>query len=303
MSIKRDTIPFGPAKIVRGALTFWTAKELNVVVTTEYADVDSDQFGQGTKNIVNQIIEVEGAPQSIWALLASVWAAADINPAINSRIITAVQVPTVIHGEDGSLLTIPASGIIDIPSLAIGVDKGEFGNIKIVGVCANGFALGDEGSVYTYEAAGGVFGNPSNPDYLAAGAWGMEWGDNVLAGDLLEAVTIKPDFKVEPVKAGKRILDYRRKGCQFSAEVVASANLEDVSGLHNDGATFLYGQRNSTAAHDLVFTAASGHAINLKAAAMMKAAMKFASLEQRQQGAMFETTGLTGARVVITTPA
>jgi len=73
--------------------------------------------------------------------------------------------------------------------------------------------------------------------------------------------------------------------------------------LHNDGATFQYGQRNSVAAHDLVFTAATGHTLTLVKAFLEKSPMKFASLEQRQQGLSFKTSGLTGARVSWTTPA
>ncbi len=303
MSIQRDTIPFGPAKIVRGALTCWSAKDINVVVTTEFADVNPDQYGQGTKTILDQIIEVEFPPQSIWALLASLWVAADINPTINSRIVTAAPTPTVLHGEDGALLTIPASGIIGLPDLNIGVDKGEFGSMKIGGVTTNAKALGADGALFTYAATGGTYGNPSNPDYLAAGAWGMEWGDAILSGDILEAISIKADFKTDAIKAGKRTMDWRRRGTQFAAEVTAGNDLEALSDIINDGATFLYGQRNATAAQDLVFTAATGHTLTMVKAFIEKTPMKFASLEQRNQGISFRTTGLTGARVSWTTPA
>jgi hypothetical protein len=37
MSIQRDIIPFGPAKIMLGAVTFYSAKAVDVVVTTEFA--------------------------------------------------------------------------------------------------------------------------------------------------------------------------------------------------------------------------------------------------------------------------
>ena len=302
MSIQRDTIPFGPAKIVRGGLTLYSAKDISVVVTTEFAEVNPDQFGQGTKTIVDQIIEVEFAPSAVWASLATVWPAADINPAINSRIITTEVTPTLLHGEDGALLTILASGVIGLPGVDIGVDKGEFSAMKIGGVCTNGKALGAAGSLYTYAANGGVFGNPTAPDYLAAGAWSINWGEEILTGDLLAAASIKPDFKTEAVKAGKRTLDWRRKGCQFSAEVTSDADLVALSGLHNDGATFQYGQRNSAAAKDLVFTANTGHTLTLAKAFLEKSPMKFASLEQRGQGLSFKTSGLTGARVSWTTP-
>jgi hypothetical protein len=303
MSIQRDTIPFGPAKIVRDTLSVYSAKEINVVVTTEFADVSPDQYGQGTKTILDQTIEVEFSPQSIWALLASVLPASHINPSIGGRLVTAAPVPTLLHGEDGSLLTIPASAIIGLPDISLGVDKGEFGTMKIGGVTTNGKQLGDAGALYTYAPAGGAYGNPGSPDYLAAGAWSMAWGANILAGDLLEAVTIKPDFKTEAVKAGKRTLDWRHKGCQFAADVVAAIDLEALSDIHNDGATFLYGQRNSTAAEALVFTAATGHTFTLAAASLEKSPMRFAMLEQRQQGVSFRTSSLAGARVSWTTPA
>jgi hypothetical protein len=303
MSIQRDTIPFGPAKIVRGADTLYSAKDIDVVVTTEYADVDSDQFGQGTKTIVDQIIEVVFNPQSLWSLLSKVWPASHINPTIGARLITATATPTVLHGEDGALLTIPASAYLEIPDLSIGVDKGEFGQMKIGGVTTNAKALGASGALFTYAKTGGTFGSASNPDYLAAGDWQVDYKDGALAGDLLEGVVLKPDFKTEAVKAGKRTLDYRIKGCQFGADVVAAFDLADLSAIHNDADTFLYGQRNSTAAGDLVFTAASGHTITVPSAAIMKTPAKFAMLSQRNQAISFMGSLLTGARVAWTTPA
>src|SRR2546423_1501923 len=109
----REQIPFGPAKIVRGAVTLWSAKDVDITITTEYADVNPDQFGQGKKTIVDRIIEVVSPPQSIWAPPAGVGPPSHINPTIGARLVTATATPTVLHGEDGSLLTIPCSAIID----------------------------------------------------------------------------------------------------------------------------------------------------------------------------------------------
>lgn len=303
MSIQRDTIPFGPAKIVRDTLTLYSAGPINVTVITEFADVNPDQFGQGTKTILDQTIEVEFSPQALWANLTKVWADADINPAISSRIVTGTPVATELHGEDGALLTIPATGIITLPDVNLGVDKGEFGSMKIGGVTTNGKALGASGALYTYADTGGTFGTPDSPDYLAAGQWSAAWGATILTGDLLSAAQIRPDFKTEKVVAGKRTLDWRRRGCQFSTELISTADLTDLSGIYNDGTTFQYGQRNSKAAQDLVFTAAAGNTLTLAKAFLNKSATRFASLEQRGQGIMFETSGLTGARVSWTTPA
>jgi len=301
MSIQRNNIAFGPAKIVIGAplnVTLYSAKNIDITVTTTYADVDSDQFGQGTKTIVDQVIEATFNPQSLYALLASVWPATHINPAIGTRIL-GPNPPTVqFHGEDASLLTILAGNIIAIPDINIGVDKGEFGTMKIGGVCANGTALGAPNSLYTLADNGGVFGNPSNPDYLLAGDWSYTWKGNVLAGELLEAISIKPDFKTKPVKAGKRTLDWRFAGTQFAAEVVSSQDPAVLAGLYNDGQTFVYGARNLASAGPLVVTNnTTANAITMPYA-MIEKDMKQYSLEaQRNKGISFKSANLVGARI------
>ena len=302
MSIQRDSIPFGPAKIVQGATTFYSAGDIDVTVITEFADVNPDQHGQGVKTVLDQTIEVSFKPQSVWANLAKVYPASHIAPTIGARLIGANPVPVVIHGESGALLTIPCPAHTGLASTMLGVDKGEHGDMKFTGVCTNGKSPGENGALYTYAAAGGNYGNPVQPDYLAAAQWDMAWGDNVLAGTLLEAVTLNPDFKIEPVKFGPRTVDFRFKGTQFAAGVVAAHDLPDLSDLNNDGATVVFGGRNTAQGKDLVLTSALGHTLTLVAAAIEKSGLKFGMKEAAPRAIDFRTSALAGARISWTTP-
>ena len=304
MSIQRDNIAFGPAKIVINygtPITLYSAKAIDVTVTTEYAEVNSDQFGQGTKVIVDQTIEAMFAPQSLYALLTSVWPSTHINPSIGTRILGSSPPTVQFHGEANSLLTFLAGGIIGIPGVDIGVDKGEFSQMKIGGVCQNGKTLGSASSLYTLADTGGTFGTPSNPDYLMAGDWNFTWKTSALGGELLESVSIKPDFKTTAVKAGKRTLDWRHGGCQFNADVVSSQDPAILAALYNDGSTFAYGARNTASAGALVFTnPATSNTITI-GSAMIEKDMKQYSLEaQRNKAISFRSANLTGARIAWT---
>lgn len=302
MSIQRDTIPFGPAKLVFGATNFHSAGDVDVEVLSELADVANDQYGQGVKTLLDQTVEVTCRPQSLWSLLTSVLPNSHIAPTIGTRLIGASPTPLVLHGEDSHLLTIHAACITQLPSLSLGVDKGEFGPMKFTGVVTNAKSPGEAGALLTYAATGGTYGTPSDPDYLAAAQWDAAWDTAVLAGTLLEAVNINPDLKIEPVKAGSRTLDFRVMGIQFSADLVAAFSLTDLAGLFSDGATFSYGQRNTAQGADLVLTSGLGHTFTLAAAALEKAALRFAMKEGRNREVSFRTTPLTGARISWTTP-
>jgi hypothetical protein len=302
MSIQRDTIPFGPGKVAIGADTLYSAGDINVNVITQFADVKSDQYGQGIKTIVDQTIEIAFRPQSLWSLIATVWPAAHLNPTIGSRVIGAAPGNLTIHGEDSSLLTVFAPGLVQLPSLSLGVDKAEFGEMKFVGVVDDAKSPGAADSLFTYAATGGTYGTPSAPDYLAAAEWSMAWNTDVLEGTLLESVTINPDMQVEPVKFGPRTVDFRRMGIQFGASVVAAHDLADLAALHGDDTTFLFGRRNTALGADLVLTSGLGHTITLKSAALEKSAMRYAMKEQRARNLDFRTSLLTGARVTLTAP-
>ena len=210
--------------------------------------------------------------------------------------IGAAPTALVLHGEDSSLLTAFAAARTALPSLSLGVDKGEFGEMEFTGIVTNGKELGEAGSLYTYASSGGTYGTPADPDYLAASAWTADWKESALEGTLLESVTINPDLKIEPVKAGSRTLDFRHMGIQFSADVTAAVSLPNLSDIHGDG-SFTYGGRNTEASGDLVLTSALGQSLTLKAAAIEKAAMKFAMKEARNRAITFRTSLLTGARI------
>jgi len=301
--IQRDSIPFGPAKIVFGATTLHSAGDVDVEVITEFADVGNDQYGQGTKTVLDQMIKVRFRPQSLWANLAKALPNSHIAPTIGARIITGTVTPLVLHGEDSSLLTVIAAGITGLPSVSLGVDKGEFGDLEFTGVVTNGKSPGEAASLFTYAATGGTYGTPADPDYLAAAQWDADWKSSALAGTLLESISINADLRIEPVKAGPRTLDFRHGGIQFNADLTATASLPDLATLHGDGATFVYGARNTAAAGDLVLTSALGHTFTLTEAMIEKAALKFAMKEARNRAISFRTTPLTGARISWTTPA
>ena len=303
MSIHRDTIPFGPAKIVHGSDTFYSAGDIDVTVVTERADVNPDQYGQGVKTVIDQIIEVVFKPQSLWSLLDKVYPSAEIAPTIGSRSIGASPTALIIHGEDSSLLTIPCPAITGMPSLMLGVDKGEFGTMKYTGIVTNGKNIGESGALYTYAATGGTYGTPATPDYLAAAQWDVTWKSTALTGTLLESVTINPELKIEAVKAGPRTMDFRRRGIQFTADIIAAADLTALSGIINDAATFKFGGRNTADGGDLVLTSVLGHTFTMVTAALDKAAMKYAMKQARPRALSFRTAALTGARVSWTTPA
>lgn len=297
MSIHRDNIPFGPAKIVHGSDTFYSAGDIDISVVTEYADVNSDQFGAGVKTIIDQTVEVSFRPQSLYSLLAKVWPTAHIAPTtIGNRIIGGSAVPLVLHGEDSSLFTVYCSALTGIPSYALGVDKGEFGTMKFNGVVTNGKGIGEAASLYTYAATGGTYGTPSAPDYLGAANWEVTWGSTVLAGTLLEAATLTPELKIEPVKAGHRTLDYRMAGIQFHASVMMNLTMVELAALYADAATFSYGGRNSTLGKDLVFTSALANVVTLPTSMIEKHAAKFGMKEARSRAVDFRTSVLSGAR-------
>ena len=173
--------------------------------------------------------------------------------------------------------------------------------MKLGGVCQNGKALGTASSLYTLADAGGVFGNPQNPDYLLAGDWSYAWKGAVLAGELLEAIQLTPDFKTKPVKAGKRTLDWRHAGCQFGVDVTGTHDPAALAALYNDGATFAYGARNSASAGALVFTNnATANTVTIGSAMIEKDAKQYSLEAQRNKGVSFKSTNLVGARIAWT---
>ena len=309
MSIQRDAIPFGPGKIVSpNGDTFYSAGDIDVQVITKWADVKPDQYGPGVKTVLDRTIEVTFKPQSIYALMdgtgaKGVYPATHIAPtALGGRIIggtlpTTSVTSLVIHGEDSSLLTVFCPALVGIPTVMLGIDKGEFGTMKYIGVVTNGKDVGDASGLYTYAAAGGTYGTPGVPDYLSASEWQFTWHSSALSGTMLEAVTITPDFKYVPVMAGPRTMDFRFDGVQFSASVVAAIDSVALSTFENAGSTGTLGQRNTAVGGDLVFSSALGNTFTLKTSAIEKYAKKYDMKGQRARAIDFRTAVLSGARI------
>lgn len=304
MIIERDVLThLGPGKVVYNSGTeHWSAGDITVEIVTELADVDSDQHSHGVKTVLDQKVVVKYRPQSLWALLDLFYAADYVNPSKGARLIGATAKPLVIHGEDGSLFTVHNAALTGLPSVKLGVDSGEFGDVEFTGVITDAKQVGESAALFTYAGSGGTFGSPAAADYLAAANWEAGWNSAALGGTLLDAVTITPDYKVEAIKAGPTTIDFRAMGVQFSADLRAAWDPADLQALINDAATYVRGARNTAGAADLVLTSGLGHTFTLSAAFPEKGSLLYAMKDIRSNPITFRTTGRSAARVSWTTP-
>lgn len=305
MILERDVLThLGPGKVIYNSGTaHWSAADITAEIIADMADVDSDQHSEGTKTVRDMMVKVKYRPQSLWALLDLFYASGFVNPTKGGRLIGATAKPLVIHGEDSSLFTIHNAALTGLPSIKLGVDAGEFGDVEFTGIITTAKQSGEAAALYTYAATGGTFGTPAAADFMGAGNWEVDWNTAALGGTLLDAVTITPDYKVEPVKAGPLTIDFRHNGLQFSADVKAAWSPVELATLVNDAATFIRGARNTAGAGDLVFTSGTGHTFTLESAFPEKASLLYAMKEIRSNPITFRTTGRSAARVSWTTPA
>lgn len=306
MILERDVVnQIGDAKYVYdGGTDFYAAADATYEVVVDQPDVDSDQYGYGAKTNRDNRGLLKLRPQSVWAVLSAVYPSTHINPSRGAPLIGSAAKAMVVHGRDSSLLTIHNCCQTSLPTLKLGLDAGEFGDLEYTGVITTAKQMGESGALQTYAATGGTFGTPTTPDYLAAGDWEVDWNSGALAGTMLEACTITPEFSVKEVKmGGMAAVDFIVEKCQFSVSIRAAWDPLDLNTLLNDAASYTRGSRTTAGAGDLVLTSSLGHTFTLHSCLPDKADLRYAQTDVRSGAINFRGSKISGARISWTTPA
>lgn len=262
MSVTRANLIGGPCKIVQSGGTIFTKDDVNWEIVDESVDVDASMHGDAIDEVtINSMIKVTGTPWGAWENLAVLLPSAYTTPVIGSRIMGDADVPLVVTGKDGQILTSLAAGITKMPDLYLGVDKTIFGSMEWTGVVGNGLDMQTASSLYTITSgayADSTFAFTNFRQQLYTGAWSGKTGFSAVQAQ--EGWTLTHELKLEPVKIQSRIVDFRIIGYRLMAKCKpfgpTQAEIEAQLKVQGTGADA--GHRRGAAGADLVITGASG---------------------------------------------
>lgn len=262
MSATRANLIGGPCKIVRSAATIFTKDDVNWEIVDESVDVDTSMHGDAIDEVtVNSMIKVTGTPWGAWESLATLLPSAYTTPTIGSRIMGDADVPLVVTGTDGQILTAIATGITKLPDLYLGVDKTIFGQMEWTGVVGDAKDMQTADSLYTITSGAysdSTFAKTNFKQQLYTAAWGSKTGFTAFQAQ--EGWTLTHELKLEPIKMQSRIVDFKIIGYRLMAKCKpfgpTQAQIESQLKVQGTGADA--GHLRSANAADLVITGASG---------------------------------------------
>lgn len=147
----------GPAKILRGAVPWYTKDASNFKLETQTKPVISGAHGTMRHNRTGRLVTFSHTPsgQLSTAIIAQLWPYASSMMGIDP--FGATDVPLVAHGQDGDLHTMVASALTKMPDLHFSDENTAIGSAEFTGVLGLTKAPSDADAFYTVAASGGVY--------------------------------------------------------------------------------------------------------------------------------------------------
>jgi len=312
MAIDRVNLKSGPAKVTYDSATYFTREDIVVRHDPRWEAVPTSMHGVVDDVALDLVIPIGLRLWGAWENLTKLFPAAFLTPDIGARVYGTSDLPLVIHGKNGDLVTYHNARLTRMADLFLGVDAHRFEADAIFTAllknntnpeAADSYFTQQISQAYTdttfamtnYKreritaAWGAVAGFTA---IIAKSGWRISW-DLVLAPDVVDGHGTV-DMIVEGLKVRAMCIPIG----PTMAQVATAANLQGTSNplgrLSRGGATV---------AADLVLTGA-GTSLTLKNAAIKQNATHWGVRPLRQGEVVWETTvgftaGVAAARAVV----
>jgi hypothetical protein len=233
------TIYAGPAKVWINSVAMQSEGEngpVHIAYNEDTAEIAAAMYGRISEQERDAVVDVTVKPFDNWGLLATLFppytgvkvGATAAALLIGKRPHTEpTGNPTKVWTPDGRLYQLVRTAVIGHPSLHLGIGKGLYGDVRIVGLPDLGVAMGGSGYLFTgnaitESAASDPGGAMTMADFVReawTGVWGTVAGFGGGGGDVAlqaeEEWTIETTIKYSSLKVQGRTLAMKLDSCAF----------------------------------------------------------------------------------------
>jgi hypothetical protein len=185
-------------------------------------EISAEEFGRFDSIQTKRRITVSARLWSGWENLSLIMPSAAFNPTIGGKLFGTGNLPLVIAGQDGSLLTVVNVQITKLANLMLSVEKELFSaDIEFTGLLKSGYTPNQAGAYYTYTTGNSYNAPAFNKTNFRAPVLSAAWAGTLMNGGAsLSSFSFKNgaaiDFKFE--------LDYEPCDVDGYGEVDAIVN-------------------------------------------------------------------------------
>jgi len=284
--------------------------DISIDVSHETNILSTSAHGQVDERSSDSIVEATFTPEGRWtsASRALLW---PYGNAVPGDSIMGADTPTLFHGSDGGLHTIPASAVTSMPSIFLSASRTMIGPVTIRGVRKTGVEWSGAESLYATSPTGSTFADATFAEaeliiQKYTGAWAAIGGFDAI--ETVDGWTIDFDLQIDPIVTDDLgTVDFRYRSLAVSArctpvdplpaEILVAQQIQGTGAAR--GRSLAAGP--GAVASDLIITGANGTTvITLKNAALKGVGFRFGASVLREGEIAFVagrpfTTGVKGA--------
>jgi hypothetical protein len=221
--IARATIIQGPCLITYASSTFWSKGDVVLKPIFEKFDIETSSWGKVDTRIKNKRYEIAFEPDGrvTAALIAILWPYGD--SAVGTSIFQAADRPLVIHGRDGTKITLHNAALTEMPAIRMGVGVTFAGPCKFTALLALSTAVTAAAAYYTVATAA----YPAETGWLASDILTQPtlctWGSAPWAAFEVDAPgwEIQPTMRLNPIGTdGLGTVDMTLSGLEVTARAI-----------------------------------------------------------------------------------
>ncbi len=312
MSITRANIKRGTAKVTWNSATFFSRDDIVPRHNPSWVDVATSVHGVIDKARSDFICKIPLRLWGAWENLSVLFPSGVLTPTIGAGIFGTSDLPLVITGRNGDIITYQNVQLTKLANLYLGVDAEIFAaDVEFTAILANIKNPEDADAYYTLSSGSysdTTFAKTNYKQQRYSAAWGAVAGFTAFQGH--KGWNIDWDLGLEPIyNANLGTIDMAITGFSGMAKCIpVEPTMAQIETAANAGANAanLLGRLLSggaTAAADLVITG-SGVSVTLKNAGISEHGYAFGAVPLRNGEITWETTvgfsaGTAAARAVL----
>lgn len=278
MAIDRTLLVSGPAKVTQNGGVFFTKEDIAVALTKELLEITTSSHGLVDKRLLDWNASVPIVPDGTWnaGARAALFPYAATLP--GASLLTAADLPLVIHSNNNERFTFAATALTKMPDLFLSATKTIIGPAEFTAVRKNNTEWNVADSFLAIDSAAYSDASFAPANIKVQSYQAVQAGvAGYTAFDTQEGWTIQFNLAYDPIRTDKDgLVDFRFRSLEVMVRGVpiqaTPTQTRDALGLHSS----LRGSSLQTGSVDLVITGADGTTVfTAKSARMVSAGYRF----------------------------